>query len=165
NHTDLTGTLSRSHQRFHVRKYATGTPQPSITVGISKTHGTIAVIKNPADYAWAHASFTSKPVGVVDLASRKINEWAIALITIEEHSSVALHPADSNLFEAACDEVRETRSITAAKLRMRPSGIGATFWYECETRLIPVNDGVRWGLLEITTPCASTAGPIARAGT
>jgi hypothetical protein len=134
-------------------------------MGTIDARSTTAVIKDPADFAWAHSTFTNKPVGVVRLETRELAEWAVPLSAAEEHSSVDLHPADSHLFEAACDEVRETRSITSVKLRMRPSGIGATFWYECETRLIPLNDGRRWGLLEITTPCTSTAEPIAKAGT
>lgn len=132
---------------------------------IIDSRGTTTVVKDPADFAWAHSTFTNKPVGVVQLESREITGWAVPLSAAEEHSSVELHPADGHLFVAACDEVRATRSITAAKMRLRPSGIGATFWFECETRLIPLNDGLIWGLLEITTPCTSTAEPIAKAGT
>ena len=130
--------------------------------GITGTHNnsTTAVIKDPADFAWAHAAFTSKPVGVVDLKSQKITDWAIALLTVEAHSSVDLHPADVHVLKSACAEVRATGSKVARKMRMRPAGIGVTFWYDCETLLIPVN-GLDWGLLEITTPCTSTIEPVA----
>ena len=127
-----------------------------------------AVVKDVLDFAWAHTTFTTRPVGVVDLRAKAITEWALSLVIVESHSSVDLHPEDGYLFEAACDEVCATGSILATTLRARPAGIGAC-WYICETRLIPVHvptiDGLHWGVLEITTPCTSSVEPIVKAGT